>query len=85
MIDVIKLENTCKGYYSISGSASPVGSGTANVVIASTIDSHVYGYFDDAWEGTNTYNKLLRAGQESIITKANTHSDFRPGADHFLP
>jgi len=62
MNEAIQLETTCKGYYSISGSASPAGSGTANVVITSTIDTHVCGYFDDVWEGTNTYNITAEGG-----------------------
>jgi len=62
MNEAIQLETTCKGYYTISGSASPAGSGTANVVITSTIDTHVCGYFDDVWEGTNTYNITAEGG-----------------------
>jgi hypothetical protein len=62
MKEAIQLETTCKGYYTISGSASPAGSGTANVVITSTIDTHVCGYFDDVWEGTNTYNITAEGG-----------------------
>ena len=62
MNEAIQLETACKGYYKISGSASPVGSGMANVAIISTINSHVCGYFDDQWEGTNTYNMTVEGG-----------------------
>jgi len=61
MKEAIQLETTCKGYYSISGSASPAGFG-GDVAIASTIDTHVCGYFDDVWEGTNTYNITAEGG-----------------------
>jgi hypothetical protein len=61
MREAIQLETTCKGYYTISGSASPAGFG-GDVVINSTIDTHVCGYFDDVWEGTNTYNLNAEGG-----------------------
>jgi len=61
MSEAIQLERKCKGYYSISGSASPAGFG-GDVAIASTIDTHVCGYFDDVWEGTNTYNITAEGG-----------------------
>jgi len=60
MDEITKLEQSCTGYYTITGHATPANSN--GVVVETTVDAKACGYFDDIWSSKNNYTLTVEGG-----------------------